>query len=67
MHVDIAKKIYKDKLNANFPKIRFTYIKLTRNFCKQYVRLTLFYANLLQYKRREGNRRTREYRNRETG
>ena len=35
MHVDMAKKIYEDKLNANFPKIRFTYIKLTRNFCKQ--------------------------------
>lgn len=35
MHVDIAKKIYEDKLNANFPKIRFTYIKLKRNFCKQ--------------------------------
>ena len=35
MHVDIAKKIYEDKRNANFPKIRFTYIKLKRNFCKQ--------------------------------
>lgn len=30
MHVDMAKKIYEDKLNANFPKIRFTYIKVTR-------------------------------------
>ena len=49
MHVDMAKKIYEDKLNANFPKIRFTYIKLRRNFCKQCAP-NFIYANLLQYK-----------------
>ena len=36
MHVDNAKKFTLHKINANFPKVRFTYIKLTRNFRKQY-------------------------------
>ena len=41
-------KLTSHKINANFLKVRFTYIKLTRNFRKQ-CGLTLFYANLLQY------------------
>ena len=29
------RKFTLNKINANFPKVRFTYIKLTRNFRKQ--------------------------------
>jgi len=33
MHVDKAEKVYVTQ--ANFPKVRFTYIKSTRNFREQ--------------------------------
>ena len=35
MYVDNAKEITLHKINANFPKVSFTYIKLTRKVRKQ--------------------------------
>ena len=34
MHVDNAKKIYVTQVNANIPKLRFTYIKFQAKFSK---------------------------------
>ena len=35
MRVENAKAFTLHKINANFPKVRFTYIELTRHFRKQ--------------------------------
>ena len=57
MHVDNITQIkfMLHKIKANFPKVRFTYIKLRRHFRKQLLKtcapnITLFDVNLLQYK-----------------